>query len=227
MLSERFPPPLPEVTTWVEPQKAVYLKNNDTVLVDLDAPYGNSGCVIMASGLGKRFGGNKLMADFHGEPMICRVLSATEGIFSKRVVVTRHEEIALLCRERGVDVVLHDLPYRSDTIRLGLEAVGRVDCCMFCPSDQPLLRQVTVAALALAAQNDSSAIWRTAFEGTHGAPVLFPHWTFPELLALPLGKGGGYVIKKYPGHLRTVNVQDKYELMDVDVRADMELLMRG
>ena len=24
------------------------------------------GCVIMASGLGKRFGGNKLMADFHG-----------------------------------------------------------------------------------------------------------------------------------------------------------------
>ena len=39
------------------------------------------GCVIMASGLGKRFGGNKLMADFHGEPMVCRILDATEGIF--------------------------------------------------------------------------------------------------------------------------------------------------
>ena len=30
------------------------------------------GCVIMASGLGKRFGGNKLMEDFHGKPMIQR-----------------------------------------------------------------------------------------------------------------------------------------------------------
>lgn len=26
------------------------------------------GCVIMASGLGKRFGGNKLMADLMGSP---------------------------------------------------------------------------------------------------------------------------------------------------------------
>ena len=39
------------------------------------------GCVIMASGLGKRFGGNKLMADFHGKPMIQRSLNATEGLF--------------------------------------------------------------------------------------------------------------------------------------------------
>ena len=28
------------------------------------------GCVIMASGLGKRFGGNKLMADFQGKPLL-------------------------------------------------------------------------------------------------------------------------------------------------------------
>ena len=28
------------------------------------------GCVIMASGLGTRFGGNKLMADFDGQPLI-------------------------------------------------------------------------------------------------------------------------------------------------------------
>lgn len=28
----------------------------------------NLGCVIMASGLGKRFGDNKLMADFDGQP---------------------------------------------------------------------------------------------------------------------------------------------------------------
>ena len=84
------------------------------------------GCVIMASGLGKRFGGNKLMADFHGKPMIQRALDATEGLFSRRVVVTRHESVAELCWAQNVEVVLHDLPGRNDTVRLGLEALGDV-----------------------------------------------------------------------------------------------------
>ena len=198
----------------------------DGFIVDLDAPYGKCGCVILASGLGKRFGGNKLMADFHGKPMLCRVLSATEGIFFRRVVVTRHEDVAHLCRAHGVEAVLHDLPDRSDTVRLGLEALEGVERCMYCPGDQPLLRQETVAALALAAKNADSAIWRAACGGSHGAPVLFPRWCFPELLTLPKGKGGGYVVKKYPEHLRTVEVQDPYELMDVDERSDLEVLLK-
>ena len=193
----------------------------DVFLVDLDAPYGKLGCVVMASGLGKRFGGNKLMADFRGEPLICRALSASRGIFHRRVVVTRHEDVAELCREKGVEAVLHDLPYRSDTVRLGLEAVGDVSGCLFLPGDQPLLRRETVAALALAGVNDPESIWRTAFGDTPGSPVLFPRWTFPELSALPEGKGGGCVVKKYPERLRMVNVRDKLELMDVDSPEDL------
>ena len=191
-------------------------RREDVFVVDLDAPYGKLGCVIMASGLGKRFGGNKLMADFRGGPMIGRALSATDGIFYRRVVVTRHKDVAALCRERGIEAVLHDLPCRSDTVRLGLEAVGDVEGCLFCPGDQPLLRQETVSALALAAVNDQTSIWRTAFGDTPGAPVLFPAWTFPELADLPEGKGGGFVAKKYPEHIHTVGVRDRYELMDAD-----------
>lgn len=52
---------------------------NDVFLYDLDHPLLPIGCVIMASGLGKRFGSNKLMADFNGKPMIYRILSATDG----------------------------------------------------------------------------------------------------------------------------------------------------
>ena len=196
----------------------------DVFALDLDGPYGVLGCVIMASGLGKRFGGNKLMADFHGEPLILRALSATDGIFHRRVVVTRHEDVAELCREKGVEAVLHDLPYRSDTVRLGLEAVGDVSGCLFLPGDQPLLRRETVAALALAGVNDPESIWRTAFGDTPGSPVLFPRWTFPELSALPEGKGGGFVVKKYPERLRMVNVRDKLELMDVDSPEDLAYL---
>ena len=34
------------------------------------------GCVIMASGVSRRFGSNKLLADFCGEPMLCRAFAA-------------------------------------------------------------------------------------------------------------------------------------------------------
>ena len=199
----------------------------DAFVVDLDDPFGNIGCVIMASGLGKRFGGNKLMADFHGQPMICRILEATEAVFAQRVVVTRSEEVAALCRERGIHTVLHSLPHRSDTVRLGLEAMPGIERCMFATADQPLLRKETVSALALAAKNDPNSIWRTCCNGAHGSPVVFPKWSFPELLELPEGKGGGFVAKKYPARLHTVTVRDMYELKDVDSPEDLsELLER-
>ena len=193
----------------------------DAFVVDLDDPYGEIGCVIMASGLGKRFGGNKLMADFHGQPMIHRILDATEGIFSHRVVVTRHKDVAQLCKEREIQVVLHDRPHRSDTVRLGLEAVGHVERCMFATADQPLLRKETISALALASQNEPLEIWRTAHGEVLGSPVVFPKWTFSELMNLPQGKGGGVVIKKYPERLRGVNVRDMFELKDVDSPEDL------
>ena len=182
------------------------------------------GCVIMASGMGRRFGGNKLMADFAGEPMICRALSATEGLFASRVVVTRHEDVASLCRERGLSVVLHDLPDRSDTIRLGLDALGDVDACLFCPGDQPLLSRSTVAALCECFRNNREKIVRPVFAGTPGAPVLFPAWAFAELSALPRGKGGQYVISCHPEAVAEVPVSDPDELTDADTPQALEHL---
>ena len=182
------------------------------------------GCVIMASGLGKRFGGNKLMADFHGKPMIQRALDATEGLFSCRVVVTRHESVAALCREQNVDVVLHDLPFRNDTVRLGLEALGEMDGCMFLPGDQPLLRRETVQMLLQHGKENPGQIIRPIHEDTQGSPVLFPAWAFPELRNLPEGKGGGYVIKTHPERVHCVSVTNPFELADADTPEMLETL---
>lgn len=184
-----------------------------------------SACVIMASGLSKRFGSNKLLADFHGDPMILRILRATEGLFARRVVVTRHPEVARLCRERDVDVLLHDLPYRSDTVRLGLEAVGEAENCMFCAADQPLLRRATIQSLLQASAQDPESIWRPCFGDTPGSPVLFPRWAFEQLMQLPQGKGGAYVARMYPERVHTIPVQNEYELMDADDEETLALLL--
>ena len=202
-------------------------RREDVFLVDLDRPFGRLGCVIMASGQGRRFGGNKLMADFRGKSLVQWALDATEGIFARRIVVTRHKEVEELCRRQGIETIYHDLPDRSDTIRLGLWPLSEeVEGCLFCPGDQPLLRRETVASLALNAVNERGGIWRPAWRDTEGAPVLFPKWSFPELLTLPRGCGGSFLVKKYPGQIRRVSVRDKYELLDVDTAQDLELLLK-
>lgn len=183
-----------------------------------------TGCVIMASGLGKRFGSNKLMADFLGRPMLHRALDATEGLFDRRVVVTRHEAVAALCRERNVEVLLHALPHRSDTVRLGLEALGEVDCCMFLPGDQPLLDRETVAMLLERWRENPDSIIRPVYEDTEGSPVIFPGWAFDELKDLPEGRGGGVVIRNHPHDVCRVSVSSPFVLADADTPETLEIL---
>ena len=188
---------------------------------DLNDSFKNIGCVIMASGLGKRFGENKLMTDFHGKPLISYILDATSTIFTRRIVVTRHESVANLCKEKNVDVILHTMPHRSDTIRLGLEKLLDTDHCMFCTADQPLLKQETIAALALSAINAPSKIIRPIYKNTPGSPVIFPQSTYEELLNLPEGKGGGYVINQHSDLVQYLPISNSDELEDIDTPEDL------
>ena len=104
------------------------------------------GCVIMASGRAVRFGSNKLLADFGGAPLIAQALDVTETpALAARVVVTRSPEVAELACKAGVKTILHSLPGRNDTVRLGLETLlselPGLAGCIFLPGDQPLLRK--------------------------------------------------------------------------------------
>lgn len=204
------------------------------------------GCIVMASGVGARFGGNKLMAELCDAPLVGHVVRATDGLFSRRVVVTRHADVAALCETLGAQVILHDEPCRNDTVRLGMEAMDGCDTVTFVQGDQPLIRPVSIVALLRAAERDAAGvarrdaagrgvadvagcdadryIWRTSFDGVPGAPVLFPSWAFDELCSLPRGKGGGFVVKMHAEHVRTIEVSSEWELFDVDTRDDLRQL---
>lgn len=209
------------------------------------------GCVIMASGLSRRFGTNKLLADFCGQPMLCRAFdaTATPGI-AARIVVTRSEEVQALCRAQGVPVLLHSLPGRNDTVRLGLSALleqlPELSGCMFLPGDQPLLRRETVEAMTalFCREQPSPAEWQKETEREifrlgfrvrndpsplTGSPVLFEKGLFQELLTLPQGMGGSVLLRKYPAHVHTVYIADRNELADADTPealAQLEALAR-
>lgn len=180
----------------------------------------------MASGMGTRFGSNKLMAKLNGIPLIQYVIQATESRFEKRVVVTRHDEVARLCHELGVAVALHNKPHRNDTVRLGMDVIGECDTVTFFQADQPLVSPNTISALLRAAENAPKCIWRTSFKDTPSAPVLFPSWAFDELKTLPSGKGGGYVAKRHEELVRSIGVSSRWELFDVDTPEELVLLQK-
>lgn len=199
--------------------------HKDVFLVDLDRPFGNSGCIIMASGQGKRFGSNKLMAEYHGQPLIKWILDITKDLFARRLVVTIHQDIEKLCTEYSIPVILHSSPYRNDMIRLGLDTIGSyIDRCAFIPSDQPLIKTESIASLLLCAKNEPSYIWRTCYDKTPGSPVIFPKEYFDELMSLPQGKGGNVVVHSHESQVRQLPVTNKTELMDIDTPADMARL---
>ena len=184
----------------------------------------------MASGLGTRFGGNKLIASLNGTPLIRYVIEATDGLFAKRIVVTRHADVAALCKTWGVEALLHSEPNRNDAVRLGLDALHACKTVTFVQADQPLIGKQTIAKLAHCSEAQPECIWRTSFKGTPGAPVLFPRRFFKELRMLPEGKGGGFVAKSHPKRVLTVDAASAWELFDIDTHEDLlqaEEYLRG
>ena len=177
------------------------------------------GCVIMASGRAVRFGSDKLLADFGGAPLIARALAVTASpALAARVVVTRSAEVARLARAAGAATVLHSLPGRNDTVRLGLDAL--------------LGESLEAMVRDFHAQKETERVilrlgWRAGgAEPLLGSPVLFGSGHFDALRALPEGKGGGVVIRQHPGCVRAVYAQSAEELEDADTVERLEALKR-
>lgn len=200
------------------------LKNRkDVYLIDMDEMRLHVGCVIMASGISKRFGENKLLVDFQGETLVERVLRLTEGeLFARRVVVTRTKEVKELCEARGIQVIYHEYPGRGDAVRLGMEQMMDLDGCMFCPCDQPFLQKKSLNRMVGKFTYGEKKILKLAFDDEQGAPVLFAKEYFEELCKLPEKSGGSYLMKKYPEEVDVIFAESEAELWDMDTKEDYD-----
>ena len=180
------------------------------------------GCVIMASGEGKRFGGNKLLADVAGKPLVRRTIESAPTGFDV-VVSTRWPEVADICRDAHCACVLHDGALRSRSVRAGLSwGKGRGWMgCLFLPGDQPLVSPQSFRALRRAfAEADCASPVRLALNGEPASPVLFPARCFAALMRLE-GKDGGGAVLRGQNDIELVEAR-AYELWDVDTRHDLQ-----
>jgi molybdenum cofactor cytidylyltransferase len=197
-------------------------QREDVFVVDIEEETARIGCIIMASGVSRRFGSNKLLQEVEGKTLIDRVLELTEGdLFTKRVVVTRTEEVATICKEKNIPVILHSYPNRNEAVKLGIESLKEMDGWVFCPCDQPLLKRESLENLLATPYIHDDLIARLHWEDSLGTPIFFGKKYYEELCNLPEKKGGSYVAKQHPEKVTLVSVLDEKELWDLDTPEDL------
>ena len=179
---------------------------------------GKPGCVVLAAGSARRFGGNKLTATVEGVALIRRALSAVPAErFARVAVVTQYPKILALAKDFAFTPIPNEAPEAgvSRSIALGLAALGDCPGALFLVADQPLLRRESVDALVTLWQGKPEGIAALGHRGVRGNPCLFPARLFPELLALQGDRGGAAVIRRHEDLLSLLEA-DPRELQDAD-----------
>lgn len=180
------------------------------------------GCVVMASGAGRRFGeGNKLLVDIAGLPLVVRAAKSVPSPCFDTVVSTRWEEVAARCEGHGIACVLHEGAQRSDSVRAGLAWGGRRRWkgCLFLPGDQPLVNKESFRVLAAGFEREPRYIHRLSWDGCPASPVLFPARLFERLSVLE-GSQGGRALVAEEKHVVLHEAGQPWEMWDVDTPAD-------
>lgn len=185
--------------------------------------------VLMASGYAKRFGCNKLLAQFQGRPLIETVLDSLPAEqFLKITVVTRYPEIAAYAAQRHFSVIKNTSSDddTAQTIRMGIEAAPEAEGYMFFVCDQPLLRTQTIRFLCSAFTETPEQIIVPFCQGQQRNPVIFPKALRDALAGLPPHHGGKHVIKKNPHLLRKIPCGEPWEFIDTDSPGILEEINR-
>lgn len=204
-------------------------KREDALVIDIDNTFDTLTCLVMASGMSKRFGSNKLLADFNGHTLFENAVCISRFVkFGKTLAVTRTPDIARLCVREHIPVLKHDCPLRNEMIHLSVSRIldhHTPDGILFLPSDQPLISQYSLQLLCLTFLYHIDKICRLSYDGIGGSPVIFSKKFYDELLSLPKGKGGSFLAEKYPAQVILVPAREQYELSDIDTPFDLAGLL--
>lgn len=182
------------------------------------------GCILLASGFGRRYGGNKLLAPFLGKPLYRRALELLcplEG--TETVAVTQYPEIEQDALALGVRVVRN--PDAAEgiaaSLRHGVQALPDAEWYAFFVADQPRLRRKTVQAF-LRAATESGKTLAAVTDGVHpGTPTLFHRRWRDDLLALTGDVGGRKLLRAHPEEVFLFPIPAE-ELEDVDTPLQTE-----
>ena len=182
------------------------------------------GIILLAAGLGSRFGGNKLEARIDGKPMYQIALEKVAELEEQKIkiIVTGNQNIGRMAEKMGILAVYNQEPELgiSHSIELGLNEVQKagVQAAMFMVCDQPWLKESTLRAMVCAYRG---GILQLKWGKTRGNPVIFEKDCFEELKALTGDTGGRKILSRYKNKICFFEASELVELKDIDTRENL------
>lgn len=187
------------------------------------------GALVLAAGLARRMGRQKLLLDLRGKPVVRWSAEAILPHVDDVVVVTGHDEAAVRRALAGLPLrfVENSRPEdgQGSSIAAGVGALSASTAAVLIAlGDQPRLPAAVVPAILEAFARGGAAIVAPVYRGTQSTPVLFGADVFPELRALTGDAGARSVVRARPDRVREV-LFDLPVPDDVDTPDDYARLM--
>ena len=194
-----------------------------------DLPAADTAIILMAAGIGRRFGSNKLLAPFHGRPLWEyaweRAVEAKKELGIQLLMVSGYQP---LLQAPEVIPVCNDLPLlgASHTVRLGVKEAEKLGMqyTVRMVSDQTMLKTSSLKRLIEA--REPGKIVCLSKDGRAGNPVVFHRDFFPELLALTGDRGGKMVMHRHMDAVKWVEADEMSELTDIDTAASADAVQQ-
>ena len=194
--------------------------------------------IVLAAGQSRRFGtANKLLADFHGEPLIVRTvrqLCAVRAAWPP-IVVIGPNSVALAAAlnaaklEPAPRFVIN--PHAPDGVGTSIAAgISSLDpkfaAAIITPGDMPFLSTALIDTLiaAFLADGGHQPTHPILADGTQMSPVVWPRRLFSQLAALT-GDSGGKSILKHE-QCCSVSLSNPLDLADIDTPGDLARLQQ-
>ena len=189
-------------------------------------------CIVMlAAGRSERFGTAKLLAKYHGKPLLHHALSAAQGTCPGNVcLVVGHDAHEVGDSAAGLaDHVITNEDYATgmgSSIACGVRACReQSDAILIMLADQPLVSSSHLAELVNRWTGKQNEIIASRFSGTSGPPVLFASALFDQLEDLHGVVGAREILRRSSSILRTVEFEAA--AIDIDTPEDLEALAGG
>lgn len=189
--------------------------------------YFNISGIVMASGLSRRMGQNKLLMNVNKKPMVENIVQQCTLSHLKNVlVVYSKEEVKNIVKDYDVTFCYNSQPEigQSESIKIGVKksSEDNVDGYMFLVSDQPFLKSETINKLL---SNFENNIVIPVYNGKKSSPVTFPSSLKEKFLLLENDNGGREIIKQCENIIK-VEIDSSTEGIDIDTLEEYEAIGR-
>lgn len=186
--------------------------------------------IVLAAGAGSRFGGEKLLAEFEGRPLIEHALIALRDAPVDEIVVVVGSDAGRLrevCEPYSARVVENPdwALGQSTSVKAGLRAIDRdARAAVVLLGDQPLVRAEAVRRLVESFEEGAKVAVAT-YAGKRRNPVLFSRLVWSDLLAgLSGDEGARSVLRERPELVVEVDCGGVSDPTDVDTTEDLRRL---